>query len=130
MFRPAALCLTAALALSACATPREACINNARSSLATLERLAGETRTNIARGYAVETRQEVRTVRDTCTGRNEDGTSFTFSCEEVETRDRRVPVAIDLNAEQAKLRSLEERIREERAALNPRIQACIANYPE
>ena len=130
MFRPVLLTLAATLTLSACATPREACINQARSGVSTLERLAAETRTNIARGYALETRQEVRTVRDTCTGRNEDGTSFTFSCEEVETRDRDVPVAIDLNAERAKLNSLEERIAAERRALNPRIEACIAAHPE
>lgn len=127
---PARLALIAALALSACATPQQRCIGAATGELRTLNRLAAETRANIARGFALRTETEVRTVRETCTGQNEDGSTFTFRCDEVETRDRQVPVAIDLNAEQAKLDSLEARIAEREQALGPRVDACREAFPE
>lgn len=124
------LALGAALTLTACATPQERCIGEATRELRTLNRLADETRANVARGFAYRTETEVRTVRTTCTGRNEDETTFTFPCEEVETFDRRVPVAIDIAAEEAKLASLEARIREREAALAGRVEACRTAYPE
>lgn len=130
MLRPILALTAAAALLAACATPREACINRAQSQMRTLLSLADETRGNLSRGFAYETRQEVRTVRDTCTGVNEDGSTFAFSCEEVQTFNRRVPVAINLTAEEAKLASLEARIAEEQRSLQPRIDACIAANPE
>lgn len=130
ILRPALLLCAAGLTLAACATPREACINRVRSDLRTLDRLAAETRGNVERGFAYRTETEVRTERDTCTARNEDGTEFTYPCEDIRTFDRRVPVAIDLRAEEAKLRSLEARIAEEERLLRPRIEACVAAHPE
>ncbi len=122
--------LAATLLLAACATPREACIAQARGSLRVLQELAAESRANLARGYALETRTDIRVVRGTCTGTNEDGSTFTFPCEETQTRDRRVPVPIDLTAEAAKLRSLDLRIAQEEALAADRIRTCIATHPE
>lgn len=123
--RSSLLLLVPALALTAaCASPREVCIREAQAELRTLTRLAADTRANVQRGYALETVQEVRTVTVTCTGTNEDGTTFTFPCEETRTFDRQVPVAIDLDAERAKLASIERRIDEEQAIANARIAQC------
>lgn len=118
------------LVLAACATPREACISEAQSQLRVLTKLAAETRGNIDRGFALRTETELRTIRDTCTGRNEDGTTFTFRCDRTESFDRRVPVAIDLNAEQEKLASLETRIASEQRRAQAAVQTCIAVHPE
>ncbi len=116
--------------LTACATPREQCISQVTRDTRILSSLINETRANLARGYALEERQEVRTVRETCRGRNEDGTTFTFRCDETDTFTITVPVAIDLNAERAKLASLEERFAQTQAASNQAVLQCIAQNPE
>lgn len=128
-FRTLAL-VAPALLLAACATPREACISEAQSNLRVLTRLAAEARGNLDRGYALETETTIQTIRTTCTGNNADGSTFTFPCEETQTRDRRVPVAIDLDAEQQKLSSLERRIAAEQTRASAAVQTCIAVHPE
>jgi len=116
--------------LAACATPREQCINDANRDASVLSGLINQTQGNLERGYALEQRQDVRTVRGICRGRNEDGSTFTFSCEETDTFTTTVPVAIDLNAERAKLQSLQERFTLARATSNQAIAQCIAVHPE
>ena len=116
--------------LAACATPREQCISDATRDTAVLGSLISQTEANLARGYALERRQDVRTVRGICRGRNEDGSTFTFNCEETNTFTSAVPVAIDLNAERAKLRSLQERFTLAQAASNQAVAQCIAIHPE
>ena len=128
--RLALLVLPAALALTACATPREACIGSVQRELRTLDRLIATTEANIARGYGLEARQEVRTVQGTCEGTTEDGSTFTFRCPETQTRTTQVPVAIDLNAERRTLASLQERRAQQQAATDVAIQQCIARNPE
>lgn len=118
------------LLLAACATPREQCINDVTRELRVLNGLVTETQQNISRGYALEEVQEVRVIRTTCTGNNDDGSTFTFPCEETQTFNRDVPVAIDLNAERAKLNSLLERQTQLERATDAAIQQCVATYPE
>ena len=117
------------VALAACATPREQCINEVSRDTRVLGALINQTERNISRGYALEQRQDVRTVRRTCRGRNEDGTTFIFACDETDTFSTTVPVAIDLNAERAKLASLQERFAQTQTAANQAIAQCIAIYP-
>lgn len=127
--RPALFILPLVL-LAACATPREQCISKVTKDARIQSSLINEVRANIARGYALEQQQEIRTVRRTCVGRNEDGTTFTFRCEETDTVTVNVPVAIDLDAERAKLASLEKRYAETQAAANQAVAQCIALNPE
>lgn len=127
--RPILILLPMAI-LAACATPREQCINDANQSTRVLGQLVAQTEANLARGYALDTVQDVRTIRTTCQGRTEEGVTFTFPCEETQTFQRSVPVAIDLNAEQAKLASLQDRLARQQAAANAAISQCIATYPE
>ena len=72
----------------------------------------------------------MRVVQTTCAGTNEDGSTFTFACEETRTVEREVPVAIDLNAEQAKLDSLLERQSQLRSSTDAAIQQCVRVHPE
>ena len=125
-----ALIILPLLALAACATPREQCISGATRDARVLGSLISETQGNLARGYALEQRQEIRTVRGSCQGRNADGSTFVFSCDETETVNVSVPVAIDLNAERAKLASLQERFVQTQAASDQAIAQCIAVHPE
>jgi hypothetical protein len=110
------------LLLTACETPREACISNANRELITLSRLVEETRGNLARGYAIGIRQEVRTIPETCRTQNAEGLITTFPCDRTEIVDINEPVAVDLNAERAKLDSLLER----QAQMQRQSQAAIA----
>lgn len=124
------LVLVSLLALVACATPQQACIAQATRDARVLDALILQTRGNLARGFAVEEVQEVRTVRDTCTGRNEDGSTFRFRCERTQTVTVEQAVAIDLDAERAKLASLEQRQLQNRANAEAAVQQCRAAYPE
>lgn len=115
--------------LTACATPREACIADVTREVRVLDSLIAETRGNLSRGFAVEEREEVRTRNTFCTGRNDDGTTFRFRCEETDTVTRRIPIAIDLNAERAKLESLEQRQAQNRVNAQAGIAQCQAQFP-
>ena len=125
----AAIFVLPLLALAACATPREQCISDVTRDTKVLSHLINETRGNLARGYALDERQDVRTVRSTCRGRDEDGNIFRFRCDETNTFTTTVPVAIDLNAERAKLVSLEERFAQSQSASNQAVAQCIATNP-
>lgn len=127
--RPA-LFMIPLLALTACATPREACINDAIREVRILDSLIAETRANLERGYALEERQDVRTIHDTCTGHTTEGVEFFYRCDRVDTFTTVVPVAIDLNTEQEKLQSLLDRQRLNRTRSDQAIAQCIAIYPE
>lgn len=117
------------LVLSACATPREVCLADANRELRTFERLIAQTRGNLSRGFAIEERQKIKEVPDTCQSELPDGTEISVRCTKVAVRDVKTPVAIDLNAERAKLASLEERQRQLQINANAARQQCIAAHP-
>jgi hypothetical protein len=116
------LLLLPLLALAACQTPREACVSEVTAEQRVIEGLIAETRGNIERGYAIEEEQVVDVVSRTC--RTDEGA--TYFCDRTEVRDVERPVAIDLNAEQAKLESLLERRGALRAGQANALAACQA----
>ena len=127
--RPALIVLPV-VALAACATPREQCINDVTRETRILSSLIAETEGNIARGYALEERQEVRTINSRCSGSTPDGDEFTFPCKDTQTFTSTAPVAIDLNAERAKLASLQDRFVQMQATSNQAVAQCIRVHPE
>lgn len=122
------------LILVACATPREACITEANRDLRRVNALIIETQENLARGYGLETRQDVQVRPRRCTGHsvNSEGEPFTFryDCDETQVIDRQVPVTIDLAAEQRKLEQLLAQQRQLERQSQAQTQACIAAHPE
>lgn len=96
----------------------------------TLRRLAHETRANIARGYGIARREVPVQVERVCETRLPDGRILEHSCMGIETRTRTEPMAIDLAAERAKLRSLEQRITQDEARAAAAKRACITAHPE
>ncbi len=118
------------LVLAACGTPRERCISGANRPIATLDRLIAETRGNIQRGYALVEVQDVRVLRKTCEGTNEDGSTFRFPCEETETFTRTEPVTISIAQERAKLAELEQNRAQAARTAQAQVQQCIAIHPE
>ena len=126
----AALILLPLVALAACGTPRERCINEVTSNQRTLNALIAETQANIDRGYALGEKSEVVTIDRTCKQTIEYGEEVRFPCDEVMTREYKVPVAIDLNAEQAKLQSLLQRREAMASTVQDGINQCVAIHPE
>lgn len=120
--------LAALVLLTACATPREACLRAATSDLRTVERLISETEANLSRGFAIEREPYTRTGLDFCFGtggyRGYGGFGLNY-CRTVETRYRDRPVAIDPAAERRKLADLKRT----RARLAPVTQERIAACP-
>ncbi len=109
-----AVLLLAALALAACASPRQACLRAATTDLRNVETLIAETQANLARGYAIAREPYVTTGVDFCydpvVGIGLDGGGVHGGlryCNTVETRYRTRPVAIDLAAERRKLAELQ-----------------------
>lgn len=118
------------VALAACATPQERCIGQVSANARTIDALIAQTQGNIARGYAIEEHEEIAVINRTCERTLESGEVIKFPCDETVTRTVSEPVAIDLNAEQAKLQSLLDRRNEMDAALQANIAQCIAANPE
>ena len=114
------------LLLAACATPLEQCIASASRGLRVLDGLVASTRANIDRGYAIVTENFFITEEQVC-GQIDEKPVY---CDVPVAESREVPVAIDLNAERAKLDSLLTK----RAELAMRAEAAIGNcrtlYPE
>lgn len=120
------------LTLVACGTPQEQCIRGVAHDMTVLDRLIVEAQGNIARGYGyaetvVSSPEFVDcTVGATASNPNpKPQTCFT----DVPTTVTK-PVAIDLNAEAAKLSSMQQRRAQIARALAPAIADCQARYPE
>ncbi len=106
------ICLLTLVVLTACASPRQACLRSAFSELATLDRLIGESEANLARGYRIEREPVVTTGLDFCIGNGIYRTGANVGlryCNTVETRYREVEVAIDPAAERRTLAQLREK---------------------
>jgi len=120
------------LALAACGTPQEQCINSVTRDMAVVDRLIAEAEGNLARGYAFASVVEVRPVFVDCTPEPtaEVPDPRPRQCLKNEERTVSRPVAIDLNAEAAKLASLNTKRRQQASAAAPAIAACQRQYPE
>ena len=124
------LILLPLLAIAACSTPREQCISNANGQLRTLDRLIDVASGNVQRGFALAEVQDVRVLRTTFQGTNEDGSTFRFPCEETETFTRREPVSINIVEERVKLAQLQDQRDSAARDVAARTQQCIAIHPE
>lgn len=114
--------------LAACADPRASCLNDATKDLRIVQALIADTEATIARGYAIQT--ETRTVIYTnfCVGTGNKSGGFTF-CNYPYPVTTKTPVAVDLNAEKAKLRSLRDKEVELRSDSLLAQQRCELEFP-
>lgn len=136
------LALLSALALlAACGTPQERCIARETRDLRILDRLIAETRADIARGYAIETYTISVSYWDTCyrpaanqpppaPGTQPRPVLDPYPCLESRDVTRTRPKAIDLDAERAKLASMERKRADLARAAEASIAQCRALYPE
>lgn len=117
----------ALLPLLAACSEQDMCIDRETRELRVVTELVQETQGNIARGYAIETYTAFEEVFEAC---GTDGSGKTLYCQSVEPVEKRRPKAIDLDAEQAKLRSLQSKQTELATRAEAAKAACIAAYPD
>jgi hypothetical protein len=118
--------------LTACGTPQERCINAATRDMRVVDRLIVETEGNLKRGYAYEEKTVYRTRWVNCGERPsaENPNPAPQMCMDDVAETQRVTVAIDLNAEAAKLASLKAKRAQQAKAAAPAIKTCRAQFPE
>ena len=113
--------MIAILALAACATPQERCLDAATRDLRTLDGLIAETRANLDRGFAIDV-ETVPINSITSCGFGYPGRWGYGFCDTVRYVDRERPRAIDPAAEERKLRDLNAR----RGAVEERTVRAVA----
>ncbi|WP_372602652.1 hypothetical protein [Actibacterium sp.] len=116
--------------LAACATPRQQCENAATQERDTVGALMIETEQNIARGYAIESHVETRPRFEFCYVTNPDGNIGLSFCNTVEPVEVERAVAIDLDAEKAKLKSLKAKFNTLSKQADAALAQCRIAYPE
>lgn len=114
--------LLIAAALAGCVASGPRCARPDTRELRTVEKLIAETRAGIARGYRMEQDRSSASV-NFCLGGASTNVGVAF-CTDPSTRTR--PVAIDLAAEQRKLKSLEARRDALQAAIDAETARCAA----
>lgn len=118
------------LLLAACASPRDTCMRDAVKDLRIVQALIADTQATIDRGYAIQT--ETRTVIYTnfCvgTGIGNDG-RFSF-CNYPQPVTTKKPVAVDLEQEKLKLRSLKTKEAELKRESLLKQQRCALEFPK
>ncbi len=118
--------------LAACGTPQEQCINRNTRDLRTMDKLIAEVQGNLDRGYALEQYSVSVPVWKECVvpQRKPDAPLQTRPCLDEETETRTRPMAIDLNAERAKLESLFTKRDQLAREAEGVVAQCKAQYPE
>ncbi|MGV8954999.1 MAG: hypothetical protein ACOH2M_28135 [Cypionkella sp.] len=120
------------LILTACGTPQERCIGAATRDMRVVDRLIVETEGNLKRGYGFEEKTVYRMQRVDCTASPsaDDPSPARETCLDDVAVTERQAVALDLNAEAAKLASLKAKRAEQAKAAAPAIKVCRAQFPE
>lgn len=127
----APLALSCLALLAACATPRQACENNALYDLRVIDTLIVETEQTLARGYGFEREPYSRTTLELCYADrpgDDDGVGMMF-CNRPDIGYRERPVAVDLKAERANLAELKAKRRDVAQRAARELAACRARYP-
>lgn len=126
------LVISVVLTLTACATPQEQCLGQVTHNLGVVDKLIAETERNLARGYAfadvVETRPDYVDCTPEPTPDRPNPRPRQCLVDVAQTVSR--PVAIDLNAEAAKLASLKAKRNQLATQTSAAIAACQRQYPE
>jgi hypothetical protein len=120
------------LGLAACGTPQQQCIGGVTRNLQVVDRLIAETEGNLNRGFAfanvdITTPKFVDCTPEPTLTQPEPRVR---QCLENVVQTVSKPVAIDLNAEAAKLASLKTKRAQLATAAQPAIAACQRQYPE
>lgn len=120
------------LGLAGCGTPQQQCIGSVTRDLRVVDQFIAETQGNLQRGYAYATATRAVPKYVDCTPDptanrpNPRLRTCLVSTEQTYSQ----PVAIDLDAEAAKLASLQAKRQQLAQAASPAILACQQQYPQ
>ncbi|MBC7737406.1 MAG: hypothetical protein H7245_09380 [Candidatus Saccharibacteria bacterium] len=120
------------LGLAACGTPQQQCVGAVTRDLRVVDGFIAEAQGNLARGYdyVSATRMIPRFVDCTPDPTKRNPNPASQSCRVDTAQVYQVPVAIDLDAEAAKLASLQAKRAALASAAAPAILTCQQQYPE
>ena len=120
------------LLLVACGTPQEQCISANTRDLQVVDRLIRDAEGNLARGYGYQTVTEYEPRWIDCTPRPTEAVPNPASqmCFDRVPVSVRKEVALDLNAEAAKLKSLKVKRAALAKAAESVVAQCKAKFPE
>lgn len=126
------LLISAVLTLAACGTPQEQCIGQVSQNLRIVDKLIAESERNLVRGYAIAEVVQTRSEFVDCTPdpTPERPRPRPRQCLQDVSETVSRPVAIDLNAEAAKLASLKAKRSQLATSTASAIAACQRQYPE
>ncbi len=108
--------------LAGCATVHDQCVNRHAKELRIIDDLIATTAGNIARGYALETRESVEAELTICASYQD----HLGLCIDPHTSHKRTPVAIDVTAEKRKLAQLKLRRKKLKQGAEAQIAKCEA----
>lgn len=118
------------LFLAACGTPQERCIRDVTKDLRVLDRLIATSEANLERGYALEEQPYWDSDFQFCGYRWANGRNYAHYCWVDEVSTRTVQVAINLDEEAAKLKTMRAKRSELARAAGPAIEQCRVLHPE
>lgn len=126
------LLLASVVLLAACGTPQEQCISANTRDLQVVDRLIREAEGNLARGYGYQIVTEYEPRWIDCTPRPTEAVPNPVSqmCFDRVPVSVRKEVALDLNAEAAKLKSLKVKRAALATAAESVVAQCKAKFPE
>ena len=125
-YKLSAIAVGVGLALAGCATPLEQCLSNAQRDYQDVLAAITATETNIDRGYAVHRQSVPYTYQGVCYHVDVGN----YSCPQTGYRTQETPVAIDINAEKIKLRTLRRSVSALQRSTEDASRQCRATYPE
>ena len=124
--------LMAIAALTACATPQQRCINAATRNMEVVDQLIAQIEGNLQRGFALQSETIYRTEFEDCTpsASAADPNPAPRMCPVEVPSTSTKPVAVDLNAESAKLASLQAKRAQQGMLAHDAVAQCRALHPK
>ena len=117
------------IGLAACSTPKEDCLNEALRDLTIVQSLIAESEETIRRGYSLKSETHAVQSLNFCLGTRSHRTGFGF-CNHVTPITKKTPVAVNLDEEQAKLRSLKKKEQQLRKESLRQQASCEAAFQD
>ncbi|ANT63043.1 hypothetical protein AYJ57_21455 (plasmid) [Salipiger sp. CCB-MM3] len=122
------------LALGACASTQEVCIDRAGERLNAIQERIETAEGNISRGYAIHVSEEPRASVGFCTGNGYGGGYHSnigiSTCIGTDNGPREQAVAIDVSEERAKLEQLREAFAQEQVTYQAQVAQCRSAFPD
>ena len=117
------------LCFTACTDPHKTCVDEASKDLRIVQDLIADTEATLRRGYALQTETRNVLYTDFCIGTGISNGTFQFcNCSQPVTSTK--PVAVDLNEERRKLRSLKRKEAELETRTARDLRRCALTHPQ